>query len=1640
MGSKTSFSPPAVTLRESIISGKYNDSEEEKAKKRFLTLLTASKPEAIMKSLRDLDDNSNLNIKSIDLLLRALSLLASPRGSHSPGISLGLSLSWHLLGALSLLASPRGSQSPGISLGLSVSWHLLGALSLLVSPWGSQSPGISLGLSLSWHLLGALTLLASPRGSQSPGISSELLSPGINSSWLLTLFLATLSLSSKSCDRDSILEKDKETDLKVIHTLSKKRVPAVDDVDADLSKEVKSKVSTNDTQIAKSNKDVSKSDTAAEIAAHNLRGMSTSVSQLSERNNSATIPSCKETKRNCEDDILGESFETVSTKNKVETWLSCGSINPCSAGKSSVVDVSRTVFESSVGRSSNMQGSVKYPEGRLESEFFKSPEDTPRDQDAAQLCPLCWKKLDKHQTNTGHLKSCAARHNVTTRQLLDALELQKRQAAEMRALGLPGVTVTKKSTATRKGPATDVNLQLALALSASLQEAEEREEDVLMETGLDKSDLGQQVVQRQMSLLEKFGFTNSRPPVPTTAGRQRTGKSPTLEGSSKNRQRSFALLTRTQEERERLITEKVAIILMGEEDSDANTSSNPAVTRSWQNSGDVVSDLLRKWRDLGKHPRCKTPENTSKSLDRGCLSSELDLSPSNDRKDSKTSKKLKMTPQIISHNISNTPENSKTLAWLQRSSIKPQRNSRTSNLQETPKCSNSRSLRFKEKLPFIDQTSYHFSEIFTRDWRCILNKQPMSDVMIYVENKQEILAHKLVFYVRCPAILYDLVKEGSDKGEVENLLWLEVPYNAAITFLEYLYCGTMDRILRLGEEVVALRHLAEKYQVDEVVEYIQVVIKVRSKVSISAIENPPSMKESVEMIKSPLRHRNVTHRKKRVKDEVTSDSSCSLAGSASSAERNIYKLGGKREDKFSGVTPDKSSCDRNADEINVWRKSGWMSPDLFGDEVMTVKDFDVNCDVADTASQESRNSIDYLLSMLDKPTPRDPQRIPGEYMKQSECSISPAGSVEQADQTVKTQQHISADIQNSLPKPDKKHENNFPELSQSRIAETKRKHSDTETTSKTRSPVKKICLETEKNEEKETNPFLEDIPTFDLTQSSSDSEDYSLHLSQNYLTKESNSLEKSADDFINSKDFNAPQINTSQNEMVQNNICSEKKLTIGQKENGVDISKEFPQAEDEQSDKESVKSSVRSAEGFINNVWDGFDDLGEFPNISFLSSPVHNFSETNDKVKSPSPKSRGSLDIKTCNSTYCNSRSLMDTDSQNSKSHLNNLRISLSQDDNFSIKKDQHVSPSSVKILSQEKITQRKTSSSPGSGSSRASSGIGGMNDRSSLHRLKKTPFQSLSQPSVQKTPNEYDHLLEDSFGENLNSSDLWKAERGTLSLDGSPRKVRDDITSPLDGAGSKCVTPEELIRRVTDKVTPLADYSAMKTPLLKKELFRYGLKPLKRKQAKQILRHIYNELHPWVPASGSKNATSPFKAPGPDTKVPRSPSKNHSKGGGPRRNTAPRSEFVSEGDSGEHSLSDSEALPSSQNSSSCTSSDGCVVEEMMSEELDPVDEFAPGTSQKDFRSSVHRYITTNTELYERILRYEPVWLEELTKELKSQGLKFNSNQLMDYLDEQCITFRTAQGQRNRARKKAARQKPRESKPSSRGRRKVKPS
>ncbi|KAF0305981.1 Structure-specific endonuclease subunit SLX4 [Amphibalanus amphitrite] len=59
-------------------------------------------------------------------------------------------------------------------------------------------------------------------------------------------------------------------------------------------------------------------------------------------------------------------------------------------------------------------------------------------------------------------------------------------------------------------------------------------------------------------------------------------------------------------------------------------------------------------------------------------------------------------------------------------------------------------------------------------------------------------------------------------------------------------------------------------------------------------------------------------------------------------------------------------------------------------------------------------------------------------------------------------------------------------------------------------------------------------------------------------------------------------------------------------------------------------------------------------------------------------------------------------------------------------------------------------------------------------------------------------------------------------------------------------------------------------------------------------------------------------------------------------------------------------------------------------------------------------YILSRPELYHQVLTYEPVWLESLHRDLRQNGIKLSMAQLMDFLDEQCITFRTENSGRRR--------------------------
>jgi len=71
-----------------------------------------------------------------------------------------------------------------------------------------------------------------------------------------------------------------------------------------------------------------------------------------------------------------------------------------------------------------------------------------------------------------------------------------------------------------------------------------------------------------------------------------------------------------------------------------------------------------------------------------------------------------------------------------------------------------------------------------------------------------------------------------------------------------------------------------------------------------------------------------------------------------------------------------------------------------------------------------------------------------------------------------------------------------------------------------------------------------------------------------------------------------------------------------------------------------------------------------------------------------------------------------------------------------------------------------------------------------------------------------------------------------------------------------------------------------------------------------------------------------------------------------------------------------------------------------------------------DIYSRVNAFIKQDPELKRKMLLYEPIWIQELQKNLKENGIKCNMSFLMDYLDQQCITFRTKQGKTTRGRRK----------------------
>ena len=405
-------------------------------------------------------------------------------------------------------------------------------------------------------------------------------------------------------------------------------------------------------------------------------------------------------------------------------------------------------------------------------------------------CPICGKKFSRSQPQqrTSHLKSCGASRGLSAGQLVKVRQLEERQAEERKALGLPAVppkmspgggavangtkakaeressrhaaaAAAAKSRKTPTSACSDPGLEMALALSASLaqskakaeEEAQKKECEIL---GMASSGEGPSTCQE-----------NARPPeviLPSAAAwpikMPASGVDPRPKRGSKNTKAKTQLQVRTEEERNRVISERAAVVLTSDEfrgevgGAHSLTKRHPAKEslqgafrgncRLWDVAsaqvGDFIVDIME-------------PYANSKSC-----------------------------PEVAANS---DPK---------RAGERP------------PDCNEGRGSGVGDDVG--------------PSWLSLLRSGEKSDVVVFCKGEREIRCHSLVLLARCRAVLRDVIAAKNPEGEDESMIaWNDSRPEAVGAFLEYLYSGRVGAIAS-KPALNDLRALAKRYSVDSAVD------------------------------------------------------------------------------------------------------------------------------------------------------------------------------------------------------------------------------------------------------------------------------------------------------------------------------------------------------------------------------------------------------------------------------------------------------------------------------------------------------------------------------------------------------------------------------------------------------------------------------------------------------------------------------------------------------------------------------------------------------------------------------------------------------------------------------------------------------
>ncbi|XP_063982788.1 uncharacterized protein LOC135165435 [Diachasmimorpha longicaudata] len=1147
-------------------------------------------------------------------------------------------------------------------------------------------------------------------------------------------------------------------------------------------------------------------------------------------------------------------------------------------------------------------------------------------------CPVCLKPFSCPDIQVMHTKKCAAQNGISTETLVAAMELQEKQSNERKAMGLPSKglpTPKRKPSSSRSAPhEDDPDIQLALALSKSLNEAQELEKlDEAIALAADEDDtIPEMTASQRRSTLMSFGFSTNKP----TGEVERPRRRKKLQGPT-------VLQTRTPEVKEQILTERIAEVLVGSE-SITQLQEVGIIVRAViiikQNSELRMmgwDESARLWRlSFGNGDGqyyVEALKNIMGIVDDGtgkdCLMIIADRQHSN--KGATTKSDIEEVKDYSTIEETGTqPDLQNTCEVHQQIDTTENETSNTDEIAEAIIYHSSQTCYKEcENMSPIEKSESEINSVdsdnimsLSNDWSKMVAGSYLSDIAIFIKDSTFIHAHKLVFWTRCHTLITDLeicnVEDKNDRKcyPIKNKIhWPNIDHDAALVFLKYIYSGKIAREDLKGNNILEqVISLGKKYKVAELLKIVENSEKKRSDESkrntstLNAFEQLKKVKEDSTGIKntkniekkssfSESMHNSIDTKNNSVPTVIELDSS--LDGS-------ITEEGHLTDEKVMKKT-----------ERSLNRRHNTTSPDLFDDSEMFH-------DVPESALESPHHPImsDVLKSI--SASDRNPEP--------------------------KQKSDLSVFI------------NNIERRQARNVLE-----SDTDGDT----PVRAA-------NERRRNPFRVGARSFDdselwskntSSKARKSSEDRAGALSM----LENAARARSVDDVGKSVDV-ADNNSLETTEALENEDDSiySKYMKLG-RENSIEKYRKAVIAESTPKSSDSRRKYWEKSPGVDIKI-KGRGEITKDECSQFRSSKVAGNQDKNGSEEAQLP---GNLEFDTWDGSSSSTGSLFSQRIDRENISTNRKRKGDANNSGEAVRGSKKLSFKSTHFLRTDNAdlpeplgkgdTSQKTPRK-----NRAPSLIVLSSSDDEMTPLMENRSQRPDRSW--KSEKSSAGLPERSPDENLNySHDVHSLNTPTprrkKTLSKTPLK---DKTQNLNNHPSSSENRLKRFRelasiRISHNVTPPLDYSRMNTPELHDELKKYGLKCHTRTNGIQLLEHIYEETHPLVPLECIPPESSPTEKEEPAPK---------------KRHLNPKN------------------LPKRK----------IVSEEMCSQEVEQSDCPAGALSVSQ---AFRQLLASDTELHKKVLTYEPLLLETLYKRLKAEGCAGNMNEVMDFLDNQCITFQT---------------------------------